>query len=632
MKPHTDPILLPTQNKLQWGFTQDTPPLLAGLMLQEQINEATEQRKPLYITFLDVKTAFDVVWHDSLLRKIYIDGVQGGLWLGIKSLYEGAHSAISWNGVLSDSFPVLQGVRQGAVLSADLYKRFNNPLLNMLSNSGMGGHIGINHLQSPTCADDIAICAYDKIEMQCMIDVVHQYSKQEKYEIQARKSAVLTINSPHPLHHDDFYMGESKIPAVEKGEHLGVTRDTTGGPAAQIKVNIKKARGATYSMMGAGLHGKNGLPQDTCIHLYKIYVLPVLTYGLGIFTLDETGIKPLEQFQKTILKQLLSLADNVADPTIHLLSGIPQVECEIHRQALGFLGSIARKDSSIENSVARRQLIMKTVKSPSWFNHMKNVCIKYDLPSPSEILATKPPKTKWKLQVKDAVTSYWTKRIIREAIQYPSLKYLNLEVFTIGKPHTIIRHSSIFQRDVIKCATKLLLVTGTYCLQAQRSKFNQFEVDPTCLLCQEEPETREHFISTCKALSAYRTRYSGEIHDILSEEMGYEEAGRIMNSKEMFVQLIMDCSSHIITSSAPLSRNAISGIEQLSQRLVFALHLARKSMLALIAPNMHRHKPKKVTNNITCNVHPLLQQNPGESDDSRHSTVGAPKLRRKVLR
>ncbi len=84
--------------------------------------------------------------------------------------------------------------------------------------------------------------------------------------------------------------------------------------------------------MGAGMHGKNGLPQDTCIHLYKIHLLPILTYGLGIFSLSENDLRPLEFFQKTMLKQIISLADNVADPAVHILSGI---KFEVHRQAQG---------------------------------------------------------------------------------------------------------------------------------------------------------------------------------------------------------------------------------------------------------------------------------------------------------
>ncbi len=186
---------LPSQHKLGKLFpvykklNLDNPYNHHGITILDIFCKLYEKllKKPLYIKLLDVKTAFDVVWHESLLRKLYLDGIQGGLWMGVKSLYSGAKSAISWEGTLTDTFPVLQGVRQGAVLSADLYKRFNNPLLNMLTNSGQGGHIGINPVQSPTCADDIALCSQDKVEMQCMIDIVHQ---REKYEIQPRKSAV----------------------------------------------------------------------------------------------------------------------------------------------------------------------------------------------------------------------------------------------------------------------------------------------------------------------------------------------------------------------------------------------------------------------------------------------------------
>ena len=87
--------------------------------------------------------------------------------------------------------------------------------------------------------------------------------------------------------------------------------------------------------------------------------------------------------------------------------GIPPVEFEIHRQALGYLGSIACKETSAEYSVAKRQLIVKTADSPSWFNYIRSICIKYDLPSPREILDHQPSKNKWKHQVKAAMSKYW---------------------------------------------------------------------------------------------------------------------------------------------------------------------------------------------------------------------------------
>ena len=42
---------------------------------------------------------------------------------------------VKWAGGRSDPFTIEQGVRQGGILSADLYKLYGNPLLNRLTNS-----------------------------------------------------------------------------------------------------------------------------------------------------------------------------------------------------------------------------------------------------------------------------------------------------------------------------------------------------------------------------------------------------------------------------------------------------------------------------------------------------------------
>ena len=58
----------------------------AAMILSECINESKLQKKPLYIAALDVQKAFDVVDHDSLLRKLYLDGISGDNWLFMKDL------------------------------------------------------------------------------------------------------------------------------------------------------------------------------------------------------------------------------------------------------------------------------------------------------------------------------------------------------------------------------------------------------------------------------------------------------------------------------------------------------------------------------------------------------------------
>jgi hypothetical protein len=58
-----------------------------------------------------------------------------------------------WNSQISEEFFIIeQIVRQGGALSADLYKVYINPLLDILSNTGLGGKIGNIYCCAPTCA------------------------------------------------------------------------------------------------------------------------------------------------------------------------------------------------------------------------------------------------------------------------------------------------------------------------------------------------------------------------------------------------------------------------------------------------------------------------------------------------
>ena len=92
----------------------------------------------MLLTTLDTQKAFDVVHHEILLNKLYVDGIRGKDWLLLKNLYSDMTSVVSWKGSNSRSFPLNQGVRQDGVLSTEHYKRYNNPLLWQLENNFQG--------------------------------------------------------------------------------------------------------------------------------------------------------------------------------------------------------------------------------------------------------------------------------------------------------------------------------------------------------------------------------------------------------------------------------------------------------------------------------------------------------------
>ena len=62
---------------LQFGFTKGRNCTAAALLVTESIAESKDNKRPLYISALDVQKAFDIISHPSLLRKMFNLGLTG---------------------------------------------------------------------------------------------------------------------------------------------------------------------------------------------------------------------------------------------------------------------------------------------------------------------------------------------------------------------------------------------------------------------------------------------------------------------------------------------------------------------------------------------------------------------------
>ncbi|CAG2246627.1 unnamed protein product [Mytilus edulis] len=70
--------------------------------------------------------------------------------------------------------------------------------------------------------------------------------------------------------------------------------------------------------METGLHRENGLDPETSIAMLRTYILPILTYGLEIVLPKGKMLDNLQLKTKKLLKQILSLNINVADPAYEI--------------------------------------------------------------------------------------------------------------------------------------------------------------------------------------------------------------------------------------------------------------------------------------------------------------------------
>ena len=575
LKNRTQRHILETQNKRQRGFTAGSSPLNSALPIEEAYRESKDNKIDLQIVLLDAKAAFDTVIHSHMMRKAYLAGIEDKHWTLIKDLHENATSSIKWDGNISIPFDVKQGVRQGGILSADLYKLYINQLLNQYESAGIGYRIGNISTNSTACADDIALVSDCDEHTQILINMAYDYASMEGYQLQPTKSVIINVTPKRTVsvqNQLEFTLGTSKMPKVERSTHLGIIRTESlkNNMIVNVEENIKKARRSAYSLFGSGFHGYNGLDVDTMIHLFKIYVTPVLLYGLELILPTSIYLTQLENFQKKMLKQLLSLPPNVADAAVYILTGILPIEAQIHVRALSLFNNICHQsDDSIEKMLAKRQLTLKSNESSSWFVAIKLLLRKYNMQEAIWYLDNPVKKTVWTGLIKKTVSNYWSKLVTDMIPLYSGLQHLSSENLELGKIHSIFKIKCFSPLDIARLPVKLKLLTGSYILQSRRIKMYKGESDPRCLLCKSEIENEEHFVLKCQKLEAIRQPIIEELSLLLNDlKIDFEE---FSNHDKM--QLILDITP--IAKQRKIPPASVVTTERLTRRLLHQIHVAR---------------------------------------------------------
>ena len=578
IKEYIDPILTPTQHPMQRGFTENTSPLMAALLITEAINDLRDRGEGLYLATLDAEKAFDVVWHASLLRKLFIDGIQGDSWLLIKSLHDKAHTQIKWGPSLSEPIEIKQGIRQGAKLSTTLYKRYNNGLFTSLEDMNLGINIGTENITSPTCADDLALLEQQPARLQSLATAVYNHSCKDRFKINGQKSEIVPINIKASQQQKDpkILLGNAELQCTTQTKHLGIERNTNNTP--DVSARIKLGRQTTYALMGAGMHGCNGLSPVISYSMWTTFVIPRILHGLEMLDVRKKDLQALETFQRKTLKHLQGLPQNTATAAVyHLLGAIP-VEGLLDQRFLSTFGNILQNENSTEFRLAKRQLLHKDETSYSWFIKMEGILEKYNLPHPLELLENPPKKEAWKNLYKTNLKNYWTKQQNEEIEEKNSLKYLTTAKKP-GQPHHIWKSSKSNPADTKKAMIKARLATGTYRLQTDKHRFTKGQQTPTCKLCQEEQEDTKHFLLKCKQLAPKREPYLRKLKYVMQTQLDTSVISTIENSEELMEQLLVDCTHQKITAVTGSKQCWLDEAEAAARGLIYALHMSRTKFL-----------------------------------------------------
>ena len=248
--------------------------------------------KDISITvFFDIKRAFDTVWQEGLVSKLYSFGVNPSLVKIIDNFLQGRTFSVVVGDYLSTKKPLRVGLPQGAVLSPALYNLYTADFPKLTATSIF------------SYADDIALLASCRDErlahfrVQAALDQAAMFFDKWKLQPHPAKTQTITFTNRTALLNRPLTLKGEVLTISRTVKYLGITLDRrlTWGPHIQAAAKKgSQAIGIAYPLVGRD----SALSLANKVLLYKQVIRPTFTYGSLVWgTAAPTHILKLQRVQ-----------------------------------------------------------------------------------------------------------------------------------------------------------------------------------------------------------------------------------------------------------------------------------------------------------------------------------------------
>lgn len=557
-----------------------------------------------YACFIDIKKAYDTVWHAGLKQKLLGYGISGRMYSAICSLYEGCESTIRLGGLLGYTgfFPIKTGVRQGCILSPWLYSLFINDLARELKRIGIGATINrLTHSQICLLlyADDIVLLADSEKDMQRLMKCVHEYSRKWRFEVNHSKCGLIRFNvtgSTQPT--TRLTIGKSAVPWVESYKYLGVELHN-GIPFRQFrKRKLASATRAGHQVAGMGMYsGKLSVPLG--IQVYQALVRPLLEYAAEVTSIQAW---PAADIHQTAMgKRILQCSTRTSSAAVRGELGWHSMEARFQQLRVSFWGKIQMLQFDLPTKIIYEASLEEfssqickgggeqeqpAVDAELGWDIMRPesselgltlwpALIRFDLFSlglksywdnPSSVIAL--GKEGWKSLVRARVNTRETVRWWREVQQQSILRsyrllkqpdQLQLESY-LAVPHG---GWSDQRRAGRRALTRIRTGVNDFRINTGRWE-NESVEERICQLCAAEIETEQHFLIECKVYATERENLWNQLNQLVNSSkvpLGPGETRFDMETESASTQLtLMTGGSHDRITTKSLYRRVMSTV------------------------------------------------------------------------
>lgn len=318
--------------------------------IQQVIEKTLVNGETVYLGFIDMKKAFDMVNRERIWNSLENKGVNMDIIETIKSLYRTTNNQIRTCNLTSQNFVNKQGVRQGGILSPLLFICIIDEVIKESWSQTTKYTIGYYKLQPvkiEACAfaDDIVLVAKSERELEININVWVDILKKYNLIVNNEKTKVMAIS--HKEENINIRMGEETLEQVEVFKYLGIILNNKGTQEKEIGNRIKIAT-KTYNAIYKKFLNKKEISPKTKLTVYNTVYTPILIYGAENWVLNKNQMNRLQAAEMRYLRKVAGVkrTDKLRNEYIRDNLKTKPLKSKIEERKLKWAGHLIRMDNT----------------------------------------------------------------------------------------------------------------------------------------------------------------------------------------------------------------------------------------------------------------------------------------------
>ena len=320
-------------SKLQAGFRKSRGVEDQIIRLTQRISDGFERKEKSLMVLLDFSKAYDTIWRQRLILTLLRRNVPTIYVQWLTKYLENRQAKVRFNGMLSRSRKMSQGLPQGSVLAPILFLFYINELASVLP----------PEVTVSMYADDVTILSSSQNKQsaqhlaQMAVNVVTSWSDEWKLQLNGQKNEVaifsksIADSSWRPIiTANNIQLKHNTHPRL-----LGVVLDKTLTFSRQVEeVSLKVA--SKMRLLGAVANTKWGWSKYDLRKVYLSHIRSIICFASSGWHpwLSKTNVDKLEVLQNRCLRMISGQSKSSPIEALRAETGIPSISSQINANCL----------------------------------------------------------------------------------------------------------------------------------------------------------------------------------------------------------------------------------------------------------------------------------------------------------